>query len=198
MLKLALTQSGAGGDYNNEKLEFVGDRVLGLAVANMLYKMFPTETEGELARRYSVLVSAETLASVAKKLGLESEIRHGHITCGRVNNILADAMEALCGAIFLDGGFDTVQKIITDIWHDLAAAEKVAPKDPKTTLQEFVQKVASGALPKYEYLEVIGAPHNPEFHVRVTALGKSAEGKGGSKKAASADAAAALLKMLAI
>ena len=198
LLELALTQSGVDSAHNNERLEFIGDRVLGLSVAVLLYEMFPTEAEGELARRHATLVSTETLAMVAMEIGLESHIRHGHMTAGRVNHILADAMEALFGAIYLESGFNVVRDVIVSRWRELAAAELVAPKDAKTTLQEFVQKHSSGELPVYEYLPQTGPSHNPVFNVSVTALGKTAKGSGASKKAASTAAAAELLKILAI
>lgn len=198
LLKLALTQSGANATQNNERLEFVGDRVLGLTVAEMLYKMFPNEAEGELARRHAMLVSTETLAHVAKDLDLAHDVHHGHMTAGRIDHILANATEAVFGAIFMDGGFDAARNVIAEIWHDLVLADATAPKDPKTALQELVQRNAAGALPEYEYLEPTGASHNPVFHVRVSALGKTATGSGSSKKAASINAADELLKILAI
>jgi len=198
LLNLALTQSGIDSKHNNERLEFIGDRVLGLSVAAMLYEMYPNEAEGNLARRHAFLVSTDTLANVATKIELEKELRHGHMTGGKTNHILANAMEALLGAIFLESGFETACKIVTDIWHDLASAEVVAPKDAKTTLQEYVQKNGHGDLPVYEYAEPTGASHNPEFTVTVTALGKSAVGVGASKKLASLNAAEKLLKILAI
>ncbi|HOY47335.1 MAG TPA: ribonuclease III [Alphaproteobacteria bacterium] len=198
ILDLALTQSGADAVNNNERLEFIGDRVLGLSVAVLLFEMFPNETEGELARRHAVLVSTETLASVAMKFGLDKSVRRGHMTGGRVQHILANAMEAILGAIYIDGGFESAKKFITEIWRDIASADLIAPKDPKTTLQEVVQREDSGALPVYEYLEQSGASHNPVFSVSVTALGKTALGTGVSKKAASTAAAEALLKTLAI
>lgn len=198
LLELALTQSGADAVHNNERLEFVGDRVLGLSVATLLYDMFPDEHEGELARRHAMLVSTGTLARVATELGLDKKIHHGHMTAGRTNHICANAMEAVFGAIFIDGGFEVARKIIVDIWRDLAAADVVAPKDAKTALQEYVQKNSGGALPEYEYLTQTGASHKPTFNVRVTAMGQSADGCGTSKKAASIAAADALLKKLAI
>jgi len=198
LLELALTQSGADAAHNNERLEFVGDRVLGLTVAAMLYEMFPTEPEGDLARRHAVLVSTKTLATVAHKLEMEKCLHHGHMTGGKIQHILANAMEAVFGAIFIDGGFDVASRVIREIWHDLAAADTTAPKDPKTKLQEFVQRADAGALPQYEYLPATGAPHSPVFNVSVTAMGKTATGSGASKKAASIAAAAALLKILAI
>ncbi|MBQ0013143.1 MAG: ribonuclease III [Proteobacteria bacterium] len=199
LFDLAMTQSGADADHNNERLEFIGDRVLGLSVAVLLYEMFPSEVEGELARRHASLVSTETLALVANRLGIGRQLRHGHMTAGRTKHILADAMEAIFGAIYLDGGFVAAQRIITDIWRDLAAADTIAPKDAKTKLQEFVQKNAPvGVLPVYEYLSETGASHSPIFSVRVSALGKSATATGTSKKMASTAAAAELLKILAI
>lgn len=198
LLELALTQSGANSTQNNERLEFIGDRVLGLSVASLLYEMFPNETEGELARRHATLVSTETLGNVARSLGLDKQIRHGHMTAGRTQHILANAMEAILGAIYLDGGFDTACNIIIEIWRNLAAQDAVAPKDPKTRLQEFVQKNQPGHLPIYEYMDTVGASHNPIFNVRVSAMGHSATGHGTSKKSASIAAAEELLKILAI
>lgn len=198
LLELALTQSGADAEHNNERLEFIGDRVLGLSVAVLLYEMFPNEHEGELARRHAVLVSTETLAQVAHSLEIDKHVRHGHMTAGRSQHMYADAMEAVLGAIFLDGGFEAVRKLIVDNWHELAAADIKAPKDAKTALQELVQKSDSGALPVYEYLEPTGASHKPVFNVRVSAMGHTANGSGASKKAASIAAAEELLKILAI
>lgn len=198
LLELALTQSGIDSKHNNERLEFIGDRVLGLSVAWLLYDMYPNENEGGLARRHALLVSTNTLARVAADLDIGKYIKHGHMTGGKINHILANTMEAILGAIFLDSGFESARKIIVDIWTELAAAEIIAPKDAKTALQEFVQHHDSGALPNYVYHEPTGASHNPEFTVTVTALNKSAEGVGPSKKAASLAAAENLLKILAI
>ena len=198
LLELALTQSGVDSEHNNERLEFIGDRVLGLSVAALLYEMFPSEPEGELARRHATLVSTETLAEVANRLDLAGKVRHGHMTAGRIKHVLADAMEAILGAIFLDGGFESARKVIVDIWTDLAKAEVVAPKDSKTALQEFVQKNTKGELPVYERIEEKGAAHNPILKVRVNAMGCHAIGQGTSKKMASLAAAEELLKILAI
>lgn len=198
LLNLALTQSGVDAEKNNERLEFIGDRVLGLSVAELLYEMYPDENEGELARRHAMLVSTETLGNVARELGLDKHIRHGHMTAGRIQHVLADAMEAVFGAIFLDSGFEVARDVIIEIWRELALADAVAPKDPKTALQELVQHMDSGHLPVYEYMQATGASHNPVFNVRVSAMGKSAIGSGTSKKSASIAAASELLKILAI
>ncbi len=198
LLELALTQSGVDSEHNNERLEFIGDRVLGLTVAKMLYDMFPHEVEGDLARRHAMLVSTVTLANVARQIGLEKQVRHGHMTGGRIQHVLADAMEAVFGAIFIDGGWDSVHSVIVKLWSDLVHKNEPAPKDSKTALQELVQKQDNGSLPVYQYLESNGASHCPVFNVRVTAMGMSADGSGSSKKAASTDAAEKLLKLLAI
>jgi len=198
LLELALTQSGINSHHNNERLEFIGDRVLGLSVAALLYEMYPNDAEGDLARRHAFLVSTETLANVAKEIELEKSLRHGHMTGGKINHVLANAMEAVLGAIFLDSGFESARKIIVELWRTMAESEITAPKDAKTTLQEYVQKLDKGALPKYEYDEPTGASHNPTFKVTVRALGKSAVGVGTSKKAAGLNAAEELLKILAI
>ena len=198
LLELALTQSGVNATQNNERLEFIGDRVLGLSVAGLLYEMYPNESEGELARRHAMLVSTETLGNVARQMGLDRQIKHGHMTAGRIVHIMANAMEAIFGAIYLDSGFDAAKNVIVDIWRELAAADVTAPKDPKTALQEFVQQADNGNLPVYEFLETTGASHNPVFNVRVCAMGKTAQGQGTSKKAATIDAAEKLLKVLAI
>lgn len=198
LLDLALTQSGVNSNKNNERLEFIGDRVLGLSVAALLYDMFPSEAEGELARRHATLVSTDTLAKVAKELELDKKLHHGHMTAGKINHILANAMEAVLGAIFLDAGFEQARTVIVDIWKDLALSEIEVPKDAKTKLQELVQKHDKGALPVYEYFEPTGASHSPVFKVSVSAMGKKAIAQGSSKKTASIAAAEELLKILAI
>ena len=196
LYELALTQSGVDSEHNNERLEFLGDRVLGLVVAAMLYNIYPNESEGELARRHAVLVSTETLARVANILDLGSKLHHGHLTGGRVKHVLANTVEAVLGAIYLDSDFSTVRTVVEDIWDSFVRAELFPPKDPKTKLQEFVQKHDNGALPVYAYLSPVGATHNPIFGATVTAMGKSAGGTGTSKKTASIAAADALLKIL--
>ena len=117
---------------------------------------------------------------------------------GKINHVLANAMEAVLGAIYLDSGFESARQVIVKLWRKMALEELVAPKDAKTALQEYVQKIESGALPKYEYSEPMGASHNPTFTATVTALVKSATGTGTSKKAAGIKAAEELLKILAI
>lgn len=196
LFELAMTQSGVDSVNNNERLEFLGDRVLGLSVAILLYNMFQNESEGDMARRHAVLVSTDTLANVAKEFGLDKKIKHGHMTAGKMNHIAANAMESVLGAIFLDGGFEVARAQIEEIWQPLAAKDIVPPKDAKTALQEFVQKNDDGALPEYEFIDNGNKSHAPLFNVCVSALGQSAIGIGESKKEASANAAEKLLKML--
>jgi len=195
LLELALTQSGADAFENNERLEFLGDRVLGLAMANLLYEMFPNESEGALAQRHAALVSTDSLAMVAKSFGFDRRVRHGHMTAGKLKHMMADAMESVLGAVFLDGGFAAAQKFVAEIWTDIARADVTPPKDPKTTLQEMVQKLSGGGLPEYSFEEATGPSHSPIFHATVSAMNKSASGTGTSKKSAAAVAAAELIKL---
>jgi ribonuclease-3 len=190
LFDLAMTQSGADACNNNERLEFLGDRVLGLAVAEMLYKMFPNEKEGDLARRHANLVSAKTLTEVAKDFGYDKTIRHGHMTGGKMDHIVANAMESVIAAIYIDGGWDVASDFIVSEWKELAMRDLSAPKDPKTELQELVQKECKGALPLYEFLD----EKKNYFSVRVSALGMSAEGSGSNKKSATVAAASALMQ----
>lgn len=184
--------------YNNQRLEFLGDSVLGMVVADMLYHMYPTEQEGELARRFSALVCGEQLVAVARKIGLnralilsDSEEEND----GRENpSNLEDACEALIGAVYLDGGFDAVRQFIYQHWYELAESIAEPPKDPKTALQEWAQ-ARSLPLPKYELIQEDGPSHAPAFTIRVQVkgLGK-AEATASSKKAAEREAAALLMR----
>lgn len=196
LFELALTQSGVNHINNNEKLEFLGDRVLGLCIAKLLYDLFKNESEGELARRHSNLVSTETLAKIARTYGLDKLLHHGHITSGKIDHILANAFEAILGAMFIDGGFDKVFKEVIIIYKDIIKSDLVPPKDAKTCLQELVQSKNKDKLPEYKFLEQTGLTHNPIFKVSVSAFGKTAFGEGGSKKTASIEAAKNLLKIL--
>ena len=193
LFELAMTQSGANHAVNNERLEFLGDRVLNLAIAELLYKTFADETEGELARRHAALVSAKILSEMAVKFGFDKTARHGHLTGGRKENVLADIMESVLGAMYLDGGWEAVREFIHKHWTDLARADKVAPKDPKTKLQEMAQHSGNPHLPVYEFA---ASKKRNEFVVTVTALGKTATGTGTSKKSATISAAESLLSIL--
>ena len=197
LLELALTQSGADSAHNNERLEFIGDRVLGLSVASLLYDMFPAEAEGELARRHATLVSTETLAQVATEIGLEAHIRHGHMTAGRIQHVLADAMEAVLGAVFTDSDRDylRLESIILHLWKPLIIQYCASEQEPKTQLQELVH-ARSNTFPVYTLLDIGGSKHQPVFKVQVSALGKTVETLGHSKKEAETLAAREMLHLL--
>jgi ribonuclease-3 len=199
LLEEALTHRSAMGgqtiDY--ERLEFLGDRVLGLVVADMLMDAFPDENEGALARRLAALVREETLAAVARDLGLGAEIRLGAGESeggGRENNaLLADACEATIAAIYCDGGLEPARRFIEQHWSARLAAELAPPQDAKSTLQEWAQGRAL-PLPAYRVVEREGPDHAPLFTVSVEVVGKPpASATGLSKRVAEQAAAQALL-----
>ncbi|HEX2858985.1 MAG TPA: ribonuclease III [Alphaproteobacteria bacterium] len=188
---LALTHSSAS-DANYQRLEFLGDRVLGLAVAEMLYRHFPAADEGEMGRRLAALVREETLAVIAAKWDLGSQIvkdKKTPLTPG----ILADAVEALLGAVYLDGGWEAARELVHLHWHLLLDGADV--KDAKTALQELLQGKKL-PLPVYELIGTEGLEHSKLFSVRAVAGGTEAEGTGNSKKSAELAAASALLEKL--
>ena len=198
----AVTHRSAGADHN-ERLEFLGDSILNCGVARLLYDAHPDADEGALSRLRATLVSGETLAQIAGELGLGEHLRlgPGELKSGgfRRASILADALEAILGAIFLDAGFDAaaaaVARIIGPRMSDLPAADTL--KDPKTRLQETLQ--AHGlALPVYTLTAAAGDPHMQSFTVtcEVPVLGVSAVGEGGSRRRAEQLAAAKLLELL--
>jgi ribonuclease-3 len=184
----------------NERLEFLGDRVLSLAMANLLLRHFPQEREGELARRHNALVSAGTLVEVAEAIGLGQYVVLGASEKGKDVKpaILADAFEALLGAIFLDAGFEVAAAVIERLFGDRLAAQRTAPRDPKTELQEWAQ-ARRLPLPKYREVGREGPVHEPVFVVEVTVKGQEpTQGRGGAKREAERLAAAALLERLAV
>lgn len=185
---------------NNERLEFLGDRVLGLVVAEMLYAAYPREDEGALAKRLTALVQKSALVKVAKKLALADMIRisTGEKRTGgsKKDTILADAVEALIGAIYLDGGLAPASAFIRTQWAVLLDMQDAPPEDPKTALQEWAQGRALG-LPKYETIEHAGEAHAPVFTVAVHVDGfPSAQGTGQSKRKAEKAAALAMLEVV--
>ena len=201
LLKQALTHASArvgGGTGDNERLEFLGDRVLGLAIAEMLCDAYPEANEGELARQFNRLVQRETCAEVAVNMVLGDYLRlsGSELTSGGRGkaSILADACEAVLGAIFIDTGFDATRDIVRKFWEPKLAAGKEAPRDPKTALQEWAQGRKLG-LPNYAQIERAGPDHAPNFtsEVRVGAV-RPARGQGPSKRLAEQEAALALLR----
>ncbi len=189
-------QTGAG---SNERLEFIGDRVLGLLMAECLAERFPTEQEGQLGPRLALLVSQPVLAAIAEELGLPDllSVAPGESRAGvrQRATVLADAMEALIGALYLDSGLGPPRRFVRHAWEASVANLTAPPKDPKTALQEWV--LARGmALPNYELLSRSGPPHDPVFMVGVAVAGQSGSGTAGSKRAAERLAAAQLLEKL--
>jgi ribonuclease-3 len=203
LLERALTHISAlsGGPQNRsasyQRLEFLGDHVLGLIVSDMLYRAFPRANEGELSRRLADLVRKETCADVARAMELGPALKLGNSEShagGRLRStILADACEALIGAVFIDGGYDAAQKLVDTFWRE-RMLQLVRPlRDAKTMLQEWAQ--ARGLpTPAYKELARTGPHHNPQFKVAVVLPNRPpAEGSGGSKRAAEQAAAAAML-----
>lgn len=199
LLKAALTHRSHDKKQSNQRLEFLGDRVLGLVVCDMLFHAFPNEQEGELARRHAALVCKELVAVVAGDIHLGTYIilSTGEESGGGRSNLsnLEDACEALIGAIFLDGGFDAARRFIESNWRPHLESTLEPPKDPKTSLQEWAQARALG-LPVYEIVRQTGPAHAPEFSVRVQTDGKSAEATAASKRAAEQLAAKKLLDLV--
>ncbi len=202
LLRQALTHRSASGP-NNERLEFLGDAVLNFVIADEIYRRRPDLREGELSRLRAALVNKNALAAIARDTGLGGHIvlGSGELKSGgrRRDSILADALEALIGAVYLDGGFepgrDLVLRLYTD--HLDRLPEMEAHKDAKTRLQEYLQ--ARGLeLPAYEVEEVSGRAHEQVFHVVCTseALQQSGEGRAGSRRQAEQEAAADLLRRL--
>ena len=186
----ALTHRSAGG-ADNERLEFLGDAVLSFVVAELLYREFGAAAEGDLSRYRAALVSGEALADVAEALEIGARLRlgPGELRSGgfRRRSILADAFEALLGAIYLDGGLEAARAVVARLWQPRLAALRAAPppKDPKTRLQEYLQARSLG-LPAYSVESVTGEAHEQVFAVRCTVgpLGVSAEGRGSSRRRA--------------
>lgn len=174
LLKLALTHPSVLNLQSNQRLEFLGDAILGAAVAKILYDLYPAEKEGELARRHGSLVSGVTLAQVARDIALGDELHIGTSEVqsqGRTNaSNLEDALEALIGAMFLDGGFAAAQGFIEPRWKELAQRISAPPKDAKTALQEWAQ--ARGLpIPSYRMIESSGPSHAPQFTIEVSVTG---------------------------
>jgi len=202
LLRQAVTHPSADGERGRasafERLEFLGDRVLGLVVAEMLLERYPDEAEGDLARRQAALVNRDQVARVALALGIDRVLvlSKGEQEAGGHANpaMLADACEAVLGALFQDGGFQAAARIVRACWQPLMEESAAPPRDAKTALQEWAQ-ARGRPLPSYAVLSREGPAHGPKFHVTVSVTGEAqAEGRGASKRAAEQAAAAALLE----
>ena len=183
-----------------DRLEFLGDRVLAIVVARLLYEKFPEAPSGDLARRFNELVRRETLAEVAISLNLGAYIIMGNADAaigGAANPaILADVVEAILAAIYLDGGLPAAVAFINRHWEDRAAALITPPADAKTALQEWAQSLAK-APPTYRVIETKGPPHKPTFIVAVDVDGEvSTNGQGSTKRQAEQMAAETMLGII--
>jgi len=205
LLDQALTHTSATGGRGGarasyERLEFLGDRVLGLIVAELLFDAFPNEREGALGRRHAGLVNRDTLAAVARQLDLGADIvlSRGEADSGGRDNpaILADACEAVIGALYRDGGLDAARAFVEHHWRPLLAHAEGPPKDAKTALQEWA--LARGLpLPSYEIAAREGPDHAPRFTVAATVSGHApVHGTGRAKREAEHEAARRLLAAL--
>jgi ribonuclease-3 len=198
----ALTHSSAtgllpDGAASNERLEFLGDRVLGLLMAEWLLERYPDEAEGALMRRFGKLVAADTLGAIAERIGLGAYLAVATDGLGpgiaARQNVRADALEAVLGALFLDGGLDAARPFFRRIYEPLMDAAPERPPLPgKSRLQEWLQGRGQ-PLPAYRVLSSAGPSHAPLFVVEVTAAGRTAEGAGETKRAAEQAAAEAWL-----
>jgi ribonuclease-3 len=184
---------------SNERLEFIGDRVLGLTMAEWLAERFPQEQEGDLGRRLAHLVSQPVLAAVAETIGLTSvlSVSPGEAKAGVAKRatVLADALEAALGALYLDGGLPVARDFVRRAWLSAMTEQAEPPKDAKTALQEWAQKRGHD-LPVYEVTDRSGPPHEPAFTVTVTLGHAAASGTAGNKRAAEQRAAETLMATL--
>ena len=203
LFEAAFTHRSAPGRINNERLEFLGDAVINLLAAELLYQRFPAASEGDLSRLRARLVSTAPLAEAAQSLGLGDELRlgSGELKTGgfRRESILADALEALIGAVYLDAGLEAARAVVARFCEPLI--DTLPPpedlKDPKTRLQELLQGRGL-ALPEYRVEQVSGEPHLQHFSVRceVPELHIATAGEGSSRRRAEQDAAQRVLDSL--
>ena len=190
--------TGAG---SNERLEFIGDRVLGLLIAEWLAERFPDEQEGKLGPRLAHLVSQPAIAAIADQLGLPAvlAVAPGESRAGvrKLATVLADATEALIGALYLDGGLPPARAFVRRAWDEAMCTQTAPPKDAKTALQEWL--LGRGMkLPDYQLVSRDGPPHDPVFVIAVAAAGARGEGVAGSKRLAERLAAEDLLHKLGV
>jgi ribonuclease-3 len=199
LFRRALTHS-SHKDADYERLEFLGDRVLGLSAAAWLYRLFPEEPEGKLSRRLNALVSGETCAQIAREIGVPDQLRLGKQArddgAFESDNILGDAVEALIGALFLEGGLSTAEAFVHRAWGELVHHQGAAPKHPKSALQERAA-AKNWRPPVYTLTERSGPHHAPRFTIKVEIPGRAeATAEGASKQEAETAAAKTLLEKL--
>jgi ribonuclease III len=199
LFERALTHASFG-EAQYERLEFLGDRVLGLAVASWVYELFPDEPEGQLSKRLNALVARETCAEVGRELGIGERVRLGKQAredgASDSDNVIGDVVEALIGALYLDGGLEAAEAFIRRAWADRVSTRDKAPQHPKSALQEWAA-AQERKPPVYRLADRSGPQHAPTFVVEVEIRGVgSANGEGTSKQEAETAAAAKLLEQL--
>lgn len=192
----ALTH-GSTGEADYQRMEFLGDRVLGLVIADMLYSSFPDEPEGRLSHRLNSLVAGTTCAEIARQIGVQPYLRLGKQArddgARESDNVLGDVMEGLVGALYLDKGMDAVRATVETYWRPLLEAAVTAPKHPKSALQEWSAS-NNRKVPVYEVTAKEGPPHAMRFEVTVTVKGfNPITANGNSKQSAETAAAEAFL-----
>jgi ribonuclease-3 len=195
-LKKSITHKSYDPLNNYEKLEFLGDRILGFVISKKLIELYPNEKEGVLDKKLASLVNKNQCLEVAKTIGLEKFILVGNKgTRSKIENkIIADSIEALIGAIYYDKGFEVSERFILNMWKNFINLSKLTIVDSKTKLQEYSLKKFK-LLPIYKLISSTGPKHRPKFIVLVRTKGtKSFEGSGDSKKSAEQDAAKKLLE----
>ena len=201
LLERALTHKSFNTNKNNEKLEFLGDRVLGLIIAKILLDKYPYEKEGIIDKKFANLVNKRTCVNIAKKLNLKKFLYLGasHKNLERsADKIVADCLEAIVGAVYLDGGLKQSEKFILNLWKKFILDSVITLIDSKTKLQEYSLKKYK-KLPKYTFFKKTGPQHKPIFKTEVEITdSKKIVGIGSSKKNAQQDAAAKLIKILNI
>ena len=193
----ALTHKSANKKFNNEKLEFLGDRVIGLILSKKLIDLYPDENEGVLDKRFAILVNRETCSDISWSIGIQNYIIMGNqkkkIT-KKDKKILSDCCEAVIGAIYVDRGYDFAKNFILKIWKKNIDKSDITILDPKTKLQEYSLK-SYKKLPLYFLISSSGPRHKPIYKISVSITGsKQFIGIGGSKQEAEQNAAAKLLK----
>jgi ribonuclease-3 len=199
LFERALTHSSRP-EENYERLEFLGDRVLGLAIATWLCELFPDEPEGKLSRRLNVLVARETCAEIGRELGLGAMVRLGKQArddgAADSDNVLGDLVEALLGALYLEDGLEAATRFVRSAWGERVRSQGKAPKHPKSALQEWAAS-NDRKPPVYSLAERSGPPHAPRFRVEVEVPGVGkADAEGLSKQEAETEAARTLLERL--
>ena len=199
LLKKSMIHKSFNENYNNEKLEFLGDRVIGLIISKKLLFLYPNDSEGIIDKKFASLVNKKTCTNIANQLNLKDFIKTGN-SFKKIKStdekILSDCCEALIGAIYLDQGLSVSEKFILRNWQNYINKSKITPIDPKTKLQEYSLKKFK-KLPIYKMFKQTGPNHNPVFRVEVQiSNSKKYLGFGKSKKSAQKSAASKLIKSL--